>query len=143
MDVFALRDDLVDTYSAYTTSFLRPRDGRVRARVREELDSGRLWPHPRVGLNPSFEFGDSISDLVDGTAAVTCFSKSPLSTDLPADVAEKVTGWRKHNHSRVLNKSGRPSRGRPRKKHPRRPDLWLGTGAADLQPHERGAHPRL
>ena len=49
----------------------------------------------------------------------------------------------KHNHSRVLNKSGRPSRGRPPKKHPRRPDLWPGTGAADLQPHERGAHPRL
>ena len=37
----------------------------MRDRVRAELDSGRLWPHPRVGLNPSFEFGDSITDLID------------------------------------------------------------------------------
>ena len=66
MDVFALRDDLVDTYRRYATSFLRLQDRRVRDRVRAEFDSGRLWPHPRVGLNPAFEFGDSISALVDG-----------------------------------------------------------------------------
>lgn len=64
MDVFELRKGLIDTYRDYATSFMRIRDDRIRTCVEDALDSGRLWPYPRVGLNPAFKSGGSIKDLV-------------------------------------------------------------------------------
>ena len=64
MDVFDLRDRLTATYRDYATSFMRFRDDRIRSRVEDALDSGKLWPHPRVGLNPAFEQGGTIDELV-------------------------------------------------------------------------------
>ena len=64
MDVFDLRAGLIDTYRDYATSFMRIRDDRIRTCVEDALDSGRLWPYPRVGLNPAFKSGGSIKDLV-------------------------------------------------------------------------------
>ncbi len=64
MDVFGLRDDLVEAYREYATSFMRFRDDRVRDKVNEALDAGKLWPHPSVGLNPSFEPGNTVGELV-------------------------------------------------------------------------------
>lgn len=65
MNVFALRQGLVDAYAAYIRSFLRIRDPRVDAAVRAELESGLLWPEPLIQLNPSFEPGAAIDALVD------------------------------------------------------------------------------
>ena len=64
MDVFALRDDLVGTYRDYATSFVPLRDHRLGRYVDEALESGWLWPDPRVGLNPSFESGGPVEGLV-------------------------------------------------------------------------------
>jgi superfamily II DNA/RNA helicase len=64
VDVFKLRDDLIDAYREYATSFMRIRDGRIRERVDEALKEARLWPHPQIGLNPSFHPGGTIDDLV-------------------------------------------------------------------------------
>ena len=64
MDVFDLRKGLIDTYRDYATSFMRIRDGRIRTCVEKALDSGRLWPHPKVGLNPAFASGGTIDPLV-------------------------------------------------------------------------------
>ena len=66
MDVFSLRDDLVETYRRYATSFMRFRDDRVDAFVEGALESGMLWPHPSVGLNPSFEMSGYVDDLANG-----------------------------------------------------------------------------
>src|SRR3954469_13317176 len=68
MDVFALRKALVDDYRRYAESFLAIRDARLREHVRRELDEGLLWPEPRIQLNPSFEPGGWIVDLVDSGA---------------------------------------------------------------------------
>lgn len=64
MDVFELRKHLVDDYSSYVRSFIKIKDDRVRSVVEEYFDAGRLWPEPRIQLNPSFERGASIPDLV-------------------------------------------------------------------------------
>ena len=83
MDVFDLREGLIDTYRDYATSFMRIRDDRIRTCVEEALDSGRLWPHPRVGLNPAFEEGGTIEDLVEegllhpGAPSIFRLQKSP------------------------------------------------------------------
>lgn len=64
MDVFSLRDRLIDDYADYVRSFIEIRDPRIREQVQRELDAGRLWPDPLIQLNPGFEPGSSIEDLV-------------------------------------------------------------------------------
>ncbi len=64
MNVFALRQRLVDDYQAFITSFLTIADLRIRAHVDEALAAGLLWPDPLVQLNPAFEPGEWIDELV-------------------------------------------------------------------------------
>ncbi|HSH62416.1 MAG TPA: DEAD/DEAH box helicase, partial [Acidimicrobiales bacterium] len=64
MDVFDLRDRLIGDYRQYVASFMALRDRRIRERVQTSLDEGTLWPEPRIGLNPAFEPGGWIDDLV-------------------------------------------------------------------------------
>ena len=64
MDVFAVRNRLIDDYSEYVRSFIQIRDSRIEAEVHGALDSGLLWPDPLIQLNPAFEPGDSIDELV-------------------------------------------------------------------------------
>ncbi len=65
MNVFAIRDQLISDYKSYVSSFINIRDEKIRRVVRDGLDSGALWPHPLIQLNPSFEPGERIEDLVD------------------------------------------------------------------------------
>ena len=65
MEVFELRNKLIEAYREYASSFIRIRDKRIKARVDEAFDTGRLWPHPQLGLNPAFESGGSIRQLVE------------------------------------------------------------------------------
>ena len=64
MDVFDLRHQLVEDYSSYISSFIRIRDDRLQAYVQESLANGLLWPDPLIQLNPSFEPGAWIDELV-------------------------------------------------------------------------------
>ena len=95
MDVFELRRGLIDTYRRYATSFMRFRDRRIRACVEEALDSGKLWPHPRVGLNPAFAPGGTIARLVDEgllhPSAEPIFRLHKSETD---PVGERLSLWR-------------------------------------------------
>jgi hypothetical protein len=50
MNVFELRQRLIENYSAYVRSFISIRDDRIRELVDRDLDDGLLWPHPRIGL---------------------------------------------------------------------------------------------
>ena len=65
MDVFRLREQVIDSYSSYVQSFINIRDARIRAQVDEEFAGGLLWPEPLIQINPSFEPGESIERLVD------------------------------------------------------------------------------
>ena len=64
MDVFALRDRLKSEHEQYFESFVQIADDRIRAEVEAALAGGLLWPHPRVGLNPAFEPGGTVDELV-------------------------------------------------------------------------------
>ena len=65
MDVFGLRDRLVDDYASYIKSFIHIRESRIDEKVDTSLKEGLLWPNPLIQLNPSFETGEWINDLVD------------------------------------------------------------------------------
>jgi hypothetical protein len=65
LDVFALRDRLVGDYESYVGSFIKTKDARIEDEVMRSLDEGLLWPDPLIQLNPSFEAGESIDELVE------------------------------------------------------------------------------
>lgn len=64
MDVFALRDRVVDDYARYVQSFVRIRDERLRQFVDQEMAGGALWPDPLIQLNPAYASGGTVDDLV-------------------------------------------------------------------------------
>ncbi len=63
MDVFALRDRVVDDYKRYIESFVRIRDKRIDEFVRQQFESGTLWPDPILQLNPAYEPGPTLDEL--------------------------------------------------------------------------------
>ena len=65
MRIFQLRDRTVKDYSSYVRSFIKIKDDRTRRFVDESLIAGHLWPDPLIQLNPSFEYGDSLSSLAE------------------------------------------------------------------------------
>lgn len=65
MNVFNLRDRVVQDYESFVRSFLAIKDIRIDELVSDELSKGYLWPDPLIQLNPCFEPGESFKDLID------------------------------------------------------------------------------
>ena len=65
MDVFSLRNEVIEDYGAYVHSFLTIKDEAIQRLVREEMEGGFLWPDPLIQLNPSFEVGETLQELID------------------------------------------------------------------------------
>ena len=64
MDVFDFRNHLIDDYAAYINSFINVQDARIAHYIQDSLKAGRLWPEPLIQLNPAFEPGDWVDELV-------------------------------------------------------------------------------
>ena len=64
MDVFRLRDTIIDRYSDFVTSFVRIKDPVLRDFVDRHIESESLWPEPLIQLNPAFQNGGWIDELV-------------------------------------------------------------------------------
>ena len=83
MDVFDLHAQIIDQYRRYVRSFFTVRDPDTRRFVDGYFSSGRLWPEPLVQLNPSFQPGAAIDELVaegvihPGCAAIFRRDKGP------------------------------------------------------------------
>ena len=65
LDVFQLREDVVDEYRAYVESFVQVLDDRIDEFVSRRLDEGELWPDAVLQLNPAFEMDQSLRQLAD------------------------------------------------------------------------------
>lgn len=74
MNIFDLRQELIDDYSSYVKSFIEVRDQRIHDYVEEKLfQKGLLWPEPLIQMNPLFEAGLSIDELAElGTLHPAC-----------------------------------------------------------------------
>lgn len=64
MDVFEFRDKLIGDYASYVSSFYQIKDDGIRKTVEQNLREGLLWPEPLIQLNPAFEPGKSIEELI-------------------------------------------------------------------------------
>jgi len=66
LDAFRVRDELIRDYQAFTGGFLQVRNERIEAVVKEGIDGGLLWPEPWLSLNPTFQPGGTVTDLIAG-----------------------------------------------------------------------------
>ncbi len=62
MDVFRVRDELIDDYRSFTTASVDIKDARLKHHYQNELDRDRQWPEPWISLNPSFATGGRIDE---------------------------------------------------------------------------------
>jgi hypothetical protein len=65
LDVFNLRNEVINDYRNYITSFLQIKDERVEQFVQEKLDQGTLWKDALVQINPSYKKGQTVKQLID------------------------------------------------------------------------------
>ncbi len=64
MDVFHLRENLVEEYRRFATSFTFIHANDIRSQIQDIYDSGRFWPEPLIQINPNYKHGHSVADLV-------------------------------------------------------------------------------
>jgi superfamily II DNA/RNA helicase len=63
MDVFKLREAVVDEYRDYVESFVRVLDPKIDKFVRNKLEGGELWPDAVLQLNPAYVQDETLSEL--------------------------------------------------------------------------------
>lgn len=64
LDVFALRDTVVDEYRKFATSFTTIHAEDIRTQVEAIYSEGRFWPDPLLQINPSYKRGLSLETLI-------------------------------------------------------------------------------
>lgn len=65
MDAFGVLDQVLDDYENFVKGFLEIKDDQIRTKVETEIEGGLLWPEPWLALNPAFESGGTVGELVD------------------------------------------------------------------------------
>ena len=65
MDIFQVRDRLVEDYREFTGSFVDIHDKAIREHVADRMANGYQWPDPWLSLNPSFASGGTVSELIE------------------------------------------------------------------------------
>jgi len=63
MNIFKFRDQLIDEYRSYVTSFIKIADSRIRDFAESCFSKGALWPEPLIQLNPTFKPGKTVEEL--------------------------------------------------------------------------------
>lgn len=101
MDVFGVREQLIDDYRSFTTAFVDIRDKRVRQHVADQQDKGEQWPEPWLSLNPAFATGGSVTDLVgEGLLHPECESIFRIKESM-TDPGSRVLTFHKHQRDAI------------------------------------------
>src|SRR5262245_2398555 len=64
MDVFSLRKQLTQDYANYASGFIQIKNNQIRNTVEATLGEGIFWPDPLIQLNPTFQSGGTVDQLV-------------------------------------------------------------------------------
>jgi hypothetical protein len=64
LDIFALRDAVVDEYKRFATSFTAIQAPDIKARVEAIYAQARYWPEPLIQINPSYKRATDVDNLV-------------------------------------------------------------------------------
>jgi superfamily II DNA/RNA helicase len=66
MDVFSLRDTVVGEYRQFATSFTTIYAEDIRSQIERIYSGDRYWPEPLIQINPNFQPGRTIAEMVAG-----------------------------------------------------------------------------
>ena len=103
MDVFRVRDRLIDDYRDFTGSFVDIHDKSIREHVAERMARGYQWPDPWLSLNPNFASGGTITDLIgQGLLQPECERIFRLKDDNPGGPVLRL-----HQHQREAIEAAR------------------------------------
>jgi ATP-dependent helicase YprA (DUF1998 family) len=73
VDVFDVHRRLIADYDAFTSSLVQVREERIAEHLGDQRVRGVRWPDPWLSLNPSFESGGTVTELVcDGLLHPDC-----------------------------------------------------------------------
>ena len=64
MNVFNFRNQIIEDYRGYVSSFISIAQPRLKDFVNDCFKSGSLWPDPLIQLNPTFQPGKTVEELV-------------------------------------------------------------------------------
>ncbi len=64
MNVFCLRDSVVDEYRNFATSFTTIHAADIRQQVKAIYAEGRFWPDPLIQINPRYKPGVGFESLI-------------------------------------------------------------------------------
>ena len=103
MDVFRVRDRLIDDYREFTGSFVDIHDKKIREHVADRMARGYQWPDPWLSLNPNFASGGTITELVaEGLLQPECEKIFRLKDDNPDGPVLRL-----HQHQREAIEAAR------------------------------------
>ena len=71
LDVFALRDSVVDEYKRFATSFTTIHARDIREQVEAIYAEQRYWPEPLIQINPSYKRSTDVGALAARAASST------------------------------------------------------------------------
>ena len=73
LNVFALRDSVVEEYKRFATSFTTIHAPDIREQVEKIYAGNRYWPEPLIQINPSYKSSTDVGTLVaDGVLNAGC-----------------------------------------------------------------------
>ena len=84
MEAFDFNKHLITNYENFSRSFTNIRSEDLRSAINQEYEVGRFWPDSLLSLNPRFEFGPTIDDLVNSgdldpaTGQIFRFGTTPI-----------------------------------------------------------------
>lgn len=63
MNIFQFRDELIQSYKAFSRSFTKIKSEDIRIKVEKECnDLKRYWPEPLLQINPSYKQSKTVAD---------------------------------------------------------------------------------
>ena len=104
MDVFGVRDRLIEDYREFTGSFVDIHDRPSANTSHERMARGYQWPEPWLSLNPNFASGGTVTELVaEGLLQPDCEKIFRLKDDDPDGPVLRL-----HQHQREAIEAARP-----------------------------------
>src|ERR1051325_10111924 len=64
VNVFDLDSSIIGDYERFARSFTQIRAEDIRSQIDALYATGRFWPEPLISINPHYERGKSVPDLV-------------------------------------------------------------------------------
>lgn len=105
-NVFRFRDDLVSEYGSFSRSFTKISATDISAKVEEAYQRGRYWPEPLIQINPNYQRGSTVSELVaEGLLHPGCDTLFKAGRD-----ASKKQSIRLFTHQMQATSKGRQGR---------------------------------